>query len=134
MDHSPVVKNVEAQLMKERTHRRRRSDVPYPLVYSRDMFDFDHWDHMFLASCCRSLTMHQFDTPPSKVLDLGCGSGFWAIEAAKQWKNSTITGFDLNPIQPNLSQLDAHGDIGRRVNWVHGNLYVSHDFIAFTYS
>jgi hypothetical protein len=41
---------------------------------------------MFLKSCCQSLTVHQFDNPPSVVLDLGCGGGYWSIEAAKQWK------------------------------------------------
>lgn len=29
--------------------------------------------------------MHQFDTPPECVLDLGCGGGHWVMEAAKQW-------------------------------------------------
>jgi methylase of polypeptide subunit release factors len=29
--------------------------------------------------------MHQFEKPPTVILDLGCGSGFWAIEAAKHW-------------------------------------------------
>lgn len=29
--------------------------------------------------------MHPVDVPPSNVLDLGCGSGMWAIEAAKRW-------------------------------------------------
>lgn len=41
---------------------------------------------MFLMNCCQSLTIHQFTEPPSVVLDLGCGGGYWAIEAAKQWK------------------------------------------------
>lgn len=40
---------------------------------------------MFLTKCCRGLTMHQFESPPAVVLDLGCGSGYWALEAAKQW-------------------------------------------------
>ncbi len=29
--------------------------------------------------------MHQFETPPVLVLDLGCGGGYWALEAAKEW-------------------------------------------------
>jgi len=48
-------------------------------------FDSDIWDNMFFSTCCRGLTMHQFDEAPTMVLDLGCGSGFWAIQAAKQW-------------------------------------------------
>jgi len=32
--------------------------------------------------------MHHFAEPPAVVLDLGCGGGYWAIEAAKQWEVS----------------------------------------------
>lgn len=32
-------------------------------------------------------TLHPFEIPPKRVLDLGCGSGYWIIEAAsKHWK------------------------------------------------
>lgn len=41
---------------------------------------------MFLTNYFRGLAIHQFPTPPSVVLDLGCGTGYWVIEAAKQWK------------------------------------------------
>lgn len=43
---------------------------------------------MFLAGHFQSLTQHIFQTPPLLTLDIGCGSGYWAIEAAKQWKVS----------------------------------------------
>ena len=46
----------------------------------------DIWDHMFLSGHFQSLTQHIFQTPPMLTLDIGCGSGFWAIEAAKQWQ------------------------------------------------
>lgn len=29
--------------------------------------------------------MHQFDSPPAMVLDIGCGTGMWILEAAKRW-------------------------------------------------
>lgn len=48
---------------------------------------------MFLVSSCRGLTMHQFERPPLVVLDLGCGGGFWSIEAAKQWTVGPRTSF-----------------------------------------
>ena len=41
---------------------------------------------MFRISYCKSLTMYQFTEPPPLTLDIGCGSGFWALEAAKQWQ------------------------------------------------
>ena len=49
---------------------------------------------MFFRSHCRDLTMCQFDRPPTVSLDLGCGNGYWAIEAAMQWKvrmNTNVT-------------------------------------------
>ncbi|KAF7374822.1 Methyltransf-25 domain-containing protein [Mycena sanguinolenta] len=103
------------------------------------MINFDNWDQMFLQSLNGGLTVHQFDTPPQFVLDLGCGSGYWAMEAAKQWPNAQIVGFDLKAIQPELLALDASymrsledagfapeplpiaNDIANRVQWVHGN-------------
>ena len=39
---------------------------------------------MFLRSMAQGLTLRQYETPPSNILDLGCGSGIWVIEAAKQ--------------------------------------------------
>ena len=35
-----------------------------------------------------------------RVLDLGTGTGLWAIEMAEEFANATITGTDLSPIQP----------------------------------
>ena len=35
-----------------------------------------------------------------RVLDVGTGTGLWAIEFADQFPNATVTGVDLSPIQP----------------------------------
>ncbi|KAJ8521927.1 hypothetical protein ONZ45_g1449 [Pleurotus djamor] len=105
----PVEKDVSDQLLHQRRVRRKRGGIPYPLAYTTDMLNL-------------RLTMHQFEHPPSNVLDLGCGGGYWAVEAARQWPNSTIIGYDLSDIQPKLSRLPSHHDLARRVKWVHGNL------------
>jgi len=41
--------------------------------------------------------------PPviSNVLDLGTGTGIWAIDFADENPNAVVTGTDLSPIQPN---------------------------------
>ena len=64
---------------------------------------------MFLAGRYRSLTMNQFNSPPSMVLDLGCGGGLWALEAAKAWKVRIVCPFESTPL--GLS-------IGRNDNWL----------------
>ncbi|KAF4446955.1 hypothetical protein F53441_9426 [Fusarium austroafricanum] len=39
---------------------------------------------------------------PQKVLDVGCGTGIWAIEFADQHPSADVLGVDLSPIQPNF--------------------------------
>ncbi|KAL7276587.1 hypothetical protein RUND412_000429 [Rhizina undulata] len=40
------------------------------------------------------------DWNPQKVLDLGTGSGIWAIDFADQFPEAQVIGVDLSPIQP----------------------------------
>ncbi|KAI8651181.1 hypothetical protein NCS55_01361500 [Fusarium keratoplasticum] len=37
---------------------------------------------------------------PQKVLDLGTGTGSWAIEVADMYPSASVVGVDLSPIQP----------------------------------
>lgn len=37
---------------------------------------------------------------PKNILDIGTGTGIWAIQMAEQYPESTIWGTDLSPIQP----------------------------------
>ncbi|KIK63000.1 hypothetical protein GYMLUDRAFT_242078 [Collybiopsis luxurians FD-317 M1] len=114
-------KDVEALLLKERVFRRRPGDVPYPVKYTNNIRTFDNWDHIFLKQCFRGLTLSQMDIPPEMVLDLGCGSGLWAIEAAEQWPNSIIIGMDVNNQQPQLDKLEPYKHLALRIKWVCGN-------------
>ncbi|KAK3400618.1 S-adenosyl-L-methionine-dependent methyltransferase [Sordaria brevicollis] len=45
-----------------------------------------------------------FDAPlpenPENALDVGTGTGLWAIDFADQFPNCTVTGTDISPIQP----------------------------------
>ncbi len=62
---------------------------------------------------------------PKKILDLGTGTGIWAIDMADLYPDATVIGTDLSPVQPqwcvastNLSPLTD--DFYRRVpNNVH---------------
>ncbi|KAM5384601.1 hypothetical protein ACJZ2D_001346 [Fusarium nematophilum] len=39
---------------------------------------------------------------PQNVLDIGCGTGIWAIEFADMFPSADVLGVDLSPIQPNF--------------------------------
>lgn len=39
---------------------------------------------------------------PSQILDIGTGTGIWAIEMADTYPDAQVTGTDLSPIQPDL--------------------------------
>ncbi|KDQ14342.1 hypothetical protein BOTBODRAFT_174831 [Botryobasidium botryosum FD-172 SS1] len=103
-----------------RTHTYSRRDAPYPLTYDRSLLDFDVWNHEYWREVYGSITLHDFKAPPSRSLDLGCGTGNFVLEAAKMWPECTFVGFDLVDIQPRLGRLDP--DLSARIHWVHGNL------------
>lgn len=48
----------------------------------------DNWDHIIHVHVFQRLSVHDFPRPPKRVLELGCGTGIWVIDAAKQWKVS----------------------------------------------
>jgi methylase of polypeptide subunit release factors len=37
---------------------------------------------------------------PQKILDLGTGSGLWAMDAADEYPSAEVIGTDLSPVQP----------------------------------
>lgn len=119
MNDTPHTK-VDVELLSLPKCRRLPGEVISPLTYTNDIVNFDHWDHMFITNCFKSLTLHDFDGPPSMILDLGCGRGLWAIEAAKQWQGSTVVGFDIESTQPRSNVLEK--SVSRRLKWVQGNL------------
>ncbi|OJJ65008.1 hypothetical protein ASPSYDRAFT_54382 [Aspergillus sydowii CBS 593.65] len=41
--------------------------------------------------------------PPKRILDIGTGTGIWALEMAEEFPEADIVGTDLSPIQPNFS-------------------------------
>ena len=38
--------------------------------------------------------------PPGRILDVGTGTGIWALEMADEFPNAIVIGTDLSPIQP----------------------------------
>lgn len=40
------------------------------------------------------------ENPELRILDLGCGTGIWAIDIADEYPSAEVFGVDLSPIQP----------------------------------
>ena len=94
----------------------------------------DYQAHQLLCKLTRadSPTFHNFGKkPPSDVLDLGCGEGFWVLHAAKLWKssNTRVVGLDLIDMHNNeAGEVHPHLEsehTPKNVAWKRANLYVS---------
>ncbi|KAF2864202.1 S-adenosyl-L-methionine-dependent methyltransferase [Piedraia hortae CBS 480.64] len=110
------------ELYELRYGRRYLRDVPYPLPC--DLAEIQRQNLRTLISCtifgrpvCSPKVV---DNPPRKVLEVGCGSGYWSSMCHEFFRsrghaNISFTGLDIAPLAPNLRQLG--------VNWT----FVRHD-------
>ncbi|KAK1704110.1 methyltransferase domain-containing protein [Colletotrichum lupini] len=66
---------------------------------------------------------------PHRVLDIGTGTGIWAIEFADRYPASEVLGTDLSPIQPEYVPANCHFEIddaedewafSQKFDYVHG--------------
>lgn len=70
----------------------------------QDRLDFCHQFYKILLD--GNLSIVPFEKPPKWVLDIGTGTGIWAIEFAKENPTSFVLGTDLSAIQPRPPPLD----------------------------
>ncbi|KKY22191.1 putative methyltransferase type 11 [Diplodia seriata] len=64
----------------------------------QDRLDMVH--HMQMLAKGRKLFLAPLSAPPKRILDVGTGTGIWAIEAGDAYPDAEIIGNDLSPIQP----------------------------------
>lgn len=82
-------------------HGFRRGMYMYPCDEpEKDRMDIYH--KLFLVA--RRDQLHQAPMPPNwaqpRILDLGCGTGIWAIDMADKYLQAEVVGLDLSNIQP----------------------------------
>ncbi|KAL0939152.1 UMTA protein [Colletotrichum truncatum] len=60
--------------------------------------DLEHyWETLLLGD---KLFLSPLGENPGKVLDLGTGTGIWAMDFADEFPSAEVTGVDISPIQP----------------------------------
>jgi cyclopropane fatty-acyl-phospholipid synthase-like methyltransferase len=68
----------------------------------QDRMDMLH--HVFLmcvgGALWRAPIVNDTGSSPKRILDLGCGTGLWCLEAADILTDALVEGVDLSPIQP----------------------------------
>ncbi|CAK5284078.1 unnamed protein product [Mycena citricolor] len=98
-------------------HAFDHDEVPYPRSYAREVLDLDVWETMACQRICNSLTWHVFEEPPTRILDIGCGTGTWVMNCGVAWKDSHFVGLDVVPLHPDLGA----SELATRITWVQAN-------------
>ncbi|KAG9784220.1 hypothetical protein KCU88_g2848, partial [Aureobasidium melanogenum] len=62
--------------------------------------NLDLFHHIFNLTLKGQLTLAPIGESPQRVLDLGTGTGIWAMDFADRYPTATVIGTDLSPIQP----------------------------------
>ena len=62
--------------------------------------DINH--HLFLLTLNGALHLAPLPEFPSRILDIGTGTGIWAIDMGDRYPSASIIGNDLSPIQPSF--------------------------------
>jgi SAM-dependent methyltransferase len=64
----------------------------------QDRLDFQH--HIFKMVLDGAITSTKLPHDVQTILDVGTGTGIWAIEMGDEYTSAVVTGVDLSPIQP----------------------------------
>lgn len=64
----------------------------------QDRLDILH--HVYLIMMDDKLTFAPIGPNPQRILDVGTGTGIWAIDVGERYPSAEVIGTDLSPIQP----------------------------------
>jgi SAM-dependent methyltransferase len=67
---------------------------------AQDNLDLFH--HIFTLSLDGKLFLAPINPKPQRVLDLGTGTGIWAMDFADDYPSASVIATDLSPIQPDF--------------------------------
>lgn len=72
----------------------------------QDRLDLLH--HIFLMLLDGKLYASPVASDPQRVLDIGTGTGIWALDFGDEYPGSEVVGTDLSPIQPSWVPPNVH--------------------------
>ncbi|KAI9837031.1 MAG: hypothetical protein M1819_000680 [Sarea resinae] len=81
-----------------RYHKFREGRYAFPNDESEQ--EREDLKHAMLVALLDKLHVAPIKDSPQQILDLGCGTGIWAVEMGDEYPSAQITGIDLSPIQP----------------------------------
>ncbi|KAK2810918.1 hypothetical protein FQN50_002509 [Emmonsiellopsis sp. PD_5] len=87
----------------EKQHHFIPDVVEYPLPNDekeQDRLDICH--RLFTLALGDRLYLAPIGKDPQRILDLGTGTGLWAVDMADMFPSATVIGNDLSPIQPSF--------------------------------
>ncbi|KAH9203451.1 S-adenosyl-L-methionine-dependent methyltransferase [Leptodontidium sp. 2 PMI_412] len=81
-----------------RYHKFREGSYHFPNDDSEQ--DKEDMTHAMMVNLCQRLHFAPIGMNPQNILDMGTGTGIWAIDMGDQYSSANILGVDLSPIQP----------------------------------
>ncbi|CAM3723698.1 class I SAM-dependent methyltransferase [Erysipelothrix urinaevulpis] len=101
-------------------------DYEYILETDNGVFSKEHVDlgtQSLLKACLKE------DMNGSEICDLGCGYGVVGVVLSKEFKDVTVTGFDINPRAVDLANLNFKKNSGCGENFVHDGIKGKFDWV-----
>ncbi|KAG0650174.1 Methyltransferase LAE1 [Hyphodiscus hymeniophilus] len=81
-----------------RYHKFREGTYNFPNEESEQ--EREDMKHAMMVNLCQKLHFAPLGDNPQHILDMGTGTGIWAIEMGDLYPGANVLGVDLSPIQP----------------------------------